>query len=935
MPSPIQRAAQHRGAPSLLARETPAHPAPFSHVHPLQLRNAPMLLLALCFAAGILCRSWWQPAADVAVTCALLLLIAVIAWRYAPRLAWPTTGILWIALGWTAGALEPATQDNALLHYADELQRTVEARVIAVRTLPPRTSAADAPQTTDRTDEENAFAALEPTQAAAQSIDLDVQSIEDMTPDRDWMQPVHGGIRVTLFTKPGTVAVTPPCGAHVTLTVRLRPPRRYIDPGVFQYAEALEARGITVQSNADAATLRTVNTAHPTWACRVAVAQQWASSRLQRLSSNPPHRLAKPLRLTAADTAMLSAMLFGDRTRLTGDLRLAFERTGSFHLFVVAGMHVALFIALVYGGLLRMRMPRWPAAAIALTAATGYAILTGFGEPVQRALLMSAVYLLTVLLARGRNTLNALGAAALAMLLLHPGALFESSFQMTVLAIVAIGGIAYPLWERTLGPYLRALRNIDLVRLDSYLPPRLAQFRVSLLWVGQALYPNRQSKPKRWQGRAPLTHRIPALAIRAVLLTAELTLIGLCSEIVMALPMALYFHRATPFGIPANLLAVPLVGALMSFAIATFIASLIHPLVAIIPAAVTALLLHAVTAAIGAISSLRGADIRIPAPLVISIMAAIACWFALTYLLRLEALKLPRYATLLLPISLVLVLWPYRPKLHPSALEFTAIDVGQGDSLFVASPLGQTMLIDAGGPTGSATIDQTTAFDVGEQVVSPYLWSRGLRRLDVLTLTHAHSDHIGGMLAVLRNFRPRELWLSVDAGTPAFRALIHEATLQGITVRHMHAGDTAAWGGTSIRVLSPQPAYQPRKDPVNDDSLVLRIAYDKSSVLAEGDAERPSETVIATEDIGPVTLLKVGHHGSNTSSTDALIHAARPRAAIISCGRGNRFGHPRMPVLQRLQASHVLTARTDEMGATQYLLHNNGSFETNILSSQR
>jgi competence protein ComEC len=890
-----------------------------------------MCLLALSFAAGILCKGWWQPAADMLTTCILLLIVAAIAWRYAPRLAWFTVATVWVALGWTAAALEPAPQDNALLHYADELQRTVDARVVAIHPLPPRTPATDTPETTGL---ENAFAAIEPARAATQSIDLDVQSIEDVTPGVSRMQPIHGGIRVILFTKPGAATISPPCGAHVTLTVRLHPPQRYVDPGVFQYAELLASRGITVQSNAGANTLHILDSSQHTWACRIAAAQQWSSARLQQLTPQT-QRLPKLLRLTAADTAMLSAMLFGDRTRLTGNLRLAFERTGSFHLFVVAGMHVALFIAILYGGLLRLHTPRWLAAAIALIAATGYALLTGFGEPVQRALIMSAVYLFTLLLARGRNPLNALGAAALAILLLHPAALFESSFQMTVLAILAIGGIASPLWERTFGPYLRALRNVDLVRLDPYFPPRLAQFRLSLLWIGRALAPNLRTHSRRWKGRAPLIHRLPAAAVRGILLIAELSLIGLCSEIVMALPMALYFHRATPFGIPANLLAVPLVGILMGFAIATFLASLIHPLLAMVPAATTALLLHAVTAAIGAISSLRGADIRIPAPLLASSLIAIACWFALIHLIRAETPRAARYACLLLPISLVLILWPRRPQLHANTLEFTAIDVGQGDSLFVASPQGKTMLIDAGGPTGSASLTSASTFDIGEQVVSPYLWSRGLRRLDVLALTHAHSDHIGGMLAVLRNFRPRELWLSVDAGTPAFRNLTHEAALNGITIRHFRAGDATPWGGAAIRVLSPQPAYKTHPEPINDDSLVLRIAYGRSTVLAEGDAEQPSEAAIVTQDIGPVTLLKVGHHGSNTSSTGALLQAASPQAAVISCGRGNHFGHPRMPVLQRLQAAHILTSRTDEMGAIQYLLQNNGTFSTDILNTQR
>jgi competence protein ComEC len=237
------------------------------------------------------------------------------------------------------------------------------------------------------------------------------------------------------------------------------------------------------------------------------------------------------------------------------------------------------------------------------------------------------------------------------------------------------------------------------------------------------------------------------------------------------------------------------------------------------------------------------------------------------------------------------------------------------------------MLIDAGGPVGGVTeaAEATSRFDVGEEVVSPYLWSRKFRRLDVLALTHAHSDHMGGMPAVMRNFRPRELWVSIDPNSDAYRTLLSEAKELGITVRHFYAGDQIPWNNTQITVLAPENGYANPGDPVNNDSLVMRMQFGKASVLLEGDAEAPSErTMLAQHRIATVTLLKVGHHGSRTSTTQEFLSAAAPQDAVVSVGKGNTFGHPRGEVIERIAEARTKLYRTDEFGLTTFLLGRDG-----------
>jgi competence protein ComEC len=275
----------------------------------------------------------------------------------------------------------------------------------------------------------------------------------------------------------------------------------------------------------------------------------------------------------------------------------------------------------------------------------------------------------------------------------------------------------------------------------------------------------------------------------------------------------------------------------------------------------------------------------------------------------------------------MMVLWPEPAVVWPGSLEVTAIDVGQGDSIFVASSTGATMLVDAGGPVGRVTeaAEATSRFDVGEEVVSPYLWSRRFRRLDVLVLSHAHSDHMGGMPAVMRNFRPRELWVSIDPNSEAYRALLAEAKDLGVTVRHFYAGDQFAWGGMQVSILAPETGYSNPRDPVNNDSLVMRMQYGNASVLFEGDAEASSEQQMLEHGrVKATTLLKVGHHGSRTSTTQAFFTAVAPKDAVVSVGRGNTFGHPRFEVIERIANSRAKLYRTDEFGLMTFLLERDG-----------
>jgi len=885
-------------------------PAP---VETLRLRRAPLLGAAMALATGELLARQWQFTIILVVALALLLLLSVVAIRKSPRVAPLPILAFWAVAGCWCAQMQPwPAPQTALLQNADGLSRMVRGRVVRVRMLPATRGAGD----TDRF-EPGAWESEGTT--PAESVDLDVQQVEFITPDVTSMRAVSGGVRITVLD--GTPALQ--CGDILEVPLRLREPERYRDAGAWSYTDELLREGIAVEASVKAARIQKVGDATRSLRCRAYAAQAWAAARMSALAASPANRmLPRAARLTPDDTAMLDAMLFGDRSGLRQDLRIGFERTGSFHLFVVSGMHVALLAGMLFWALRKLRAPHGLATVITIGITAAYAMLTGFGVPVQRALLMTAVFLASRWLTRNISVLQALGAAALAVLAWDPRALTEASFQMTFLVLVAVGGLAMPITERTIMPRLRAARDLDAGWLDARLPPHLAQMRVMLRLFGNAL--------AAIFGRR--ARYVPALGVRVILRAAELMLVSVIIEACMALPMAVYFHRATPFALPANLLAIPLVGLLAPLAVLTFCASLISTWLAALPAAATALVLHGVGWAIARLSNMRFADTRVPAPAALVIIGVIAIVAFACWAVRKRSRWIVATGIIALALVPLATLWPEKPLLHQGTLEITALDVGQGDSLLVVSPDGHTLLVDAGGPVGQAELASSNSarWDVGEEVVAPYLWSRRLRHLDAVLLTHAHSDHMGGMPAILRDFHPRELWVSVDPGNSAdYRSLLALAAGLGIRVRHFHAGDAFAWGGVQATVLAPEAAYANPYTPVNDDSLVVRLDFGKSSALLEGDAERRSEdTMLANNRVAPVTLLKVGHHGSKTSTNPEFLSAAAPKEAVISSGRRNTFGHPRPEILQRLEEAHVKTFRTDRQGATTFLLAPDGQVTT-------
>jgi competence protein ComEC len=928
-------------------QDATSNSAQTSAASPAGLGAVPLFHAAWLFAAGIIAANWlWIVPGQVLVALAVTAALCGIAALRAQSIAWLPIGLLWLFLGAWCAEMEPhPAPAPALAALSDNLLRTVEGTVIDAGSLRGEIEqSVDSPTTTQPT----------------QRIDLRVSDVEVVTDAEDAQAPIEGRVRLTVRWPLDSQSPQPfRCGERIQALVRLLPPETYHDPGVWSRQDFLLDQGVTSSASVSVARVDRLGLSPGRFLpCRVSGLQHASSARLLALPA-AMRRLPAPLRLSEDDAVMLAAMVTGDRTYLTHSLRVGFERTGSFHMLVVSGFHLAIVAACILWTARRLRLPRVPATLLTIVASFAYALFTGFATPVQRSLWMVTLYLIGRLVYRERSPMNAIGFAALCLLAASPRSLFESSLQMTLLAVVSIGGIAAPLLQATIHPYFKATRDLRLTALDVKLAPPLAQFRVMLRMlaahlhsaisprnaasrgmpiepIGEGQHPEvalfqgtvgflAAAFRAAFQGRLAdsIAWRFFPYAVSFFLRIVELTVVSCVVELAMTLPMAIYFHRITLLALPVNLFILPLLAVLMPAALLTLLALFVWPHAAVLPAAIAALFLHFGVGLVHLFGSLTFGDFRIPAPL-LGQSAAFCVLLALAIALAFRSLstlsRWPRraaWAALLLAAAVAVA---PRPIQHPhDALLVEAIDVGQGDSLLLISPEGKTLLVDGGG-FGGGPHQASQEFDIGEEVVSEALWARGIRRLDAVALSHAHSDHMGGLPAVLNNFHPAELWVGNNPRSGAYNALLSQAATLHVRVRSFHAGDAISLGSLQIAVLAPLPGYQPGEAPGNNDSLVLHAGYGATSVLLEGDAEAPVEQAMLAGQGLPSSLLKVGHHGSITSTRPEFLARVSPQWAVISCGLRNRFGHPRQEVLEELQAAHVRTYRTDINGATSFRL---------------
>jgi competence protein ComEC len=722
-------------------------------------------------------------------------------------------------------------------------------------------------------------------------------------------------------------------GARIRVITALDRADTFRNPGVSSFTEYLERKGYdatgTIKSPLLIERLDDERVFLP-----LAFLYQWRQSLLARINHT----------FSAETAGVLDAALLGNRYFLSHGVAERFRAGGTFHVLVISGLHISFIGGAVF--LFMRRMTRSAALQFIVSGSVlwAYAIAVGAEASVVRAALMFTLVVLAPLLARRAQSLNVLGGTALALLSWQPTTLFDPSFQLTFLSVFMIITLGWPLLQRmqAAGAWQPTARTPA--------PPSCPQwFRT----VSEVLF----WSEKKWRRemaqanfsyrifKSPLAMRLERYQLQRLLRFATAAIVVSASVQLGLLPLlVLYFHRFTIASLVLNigvgaLMAALGVVALLALAVGEISATLALPLVKLAQS-LNWLMVHSGDSLTGwRVASLRLPEYTGPAaalyalyyvPL-LGLLFAVAKWNPLRVPRIMNkqttnAGHLKRLMAVVLVVLLCLIIFhPFSAGRAAKYLRVDFLDVGQGDAALLTMPDGSTLLIDGGGqPTFNRAVasqDEAESFTrdtrtIGEAVVSEYLWWRGLDRVDYVLASHADADHIEGLNDVLRNFQVRAAFVARSpAGDPEYRQFADTARTAGVPVQILSAGDVLVFGEVRLEALWPLASPDINAPSGNNQSLVLRIRYGEARILLTGDIEKIGEAGLLSERLDLRSdIVKVAHHGSRTSSTEAFVNATHPALAVISVGRTSIFGHPHPDVVERWRKGGAQVLTTGECG---------------------
>jgi len=565
------------------------------------------------------------------------------------------------------------------------------------------------------------------------------------------------------------------------------------------------------------------------------------------------------------DAALLKGLVLGRSHEIDPEDREMFLRTGLMHLFAVSGLHTGM-IALFLFFMLRFSRFRFQTIAVLTTAGVWlFGAYTGFRAPVVRAAIMISCLLGSQWISglrRSIESISSLSFAAFWVLILSPRALFQADFLFSYITVFMI---------ILLHPFFKQSMSFDL----EHSPPGKRALPAFLnRWVLFPFY---------------------------TVLSAQLALVPL---------LALYYHRFSPSALVANPLAVPLAFLCMISAMSQVFLGFLAPGLTPGAAWITGNLLSVLRGVVGVLSRAPAASVGIASFPWLCIGLYYLILLGGNWILEKKKWKPRRRISFLFSFTILVLILVWSPLVGGAGDEMKVIflDVGQGDCTYIEFPGGGNILIDGG---------RNYPENMGKSVVLPYLESRGINTIDVIIATHADSDHIGGLPYLLDHmFVQTVIEGPSHSSTKVYQELNRKIEEWGVTRKTAAGGDfLRGYPGAMLQFVSP-PRHPPRYWDNNELSLVLYVKKKRAAFLFTGDAGLVAEQYMVKSDLPlEATVLKTGHHGSSTSTGEALLDAVNPRAAVISAGESNPYGHPHKEVLERLKSRDIRIFRTDTDGA--------------------
>ncbi|HLG54241.1 MAG TPA: DNA internalization-related competence protein ComEC/Rec2 [Vicinamibacterales bacterium] len=553
----------------------------------------------------------------------------------------------------------------------------------------------------------------------------------------------------------------------------------------------------------------------------------------------------------ALSAAIAAAVLIGDRTGLPDETRNVLQAAGTYHVIAISGGNIAILAGVAAGLFALCGIRGRRASVLAIAVLAAYALVVTAGPSVWRATLMAIVYFTARAIDHRTPVWQAAAVAAALIALVRPLDINDPGFILSFGATAAL---------------------LEGARRGALLLPRSRVWS----WVVASV--------------------TASLAVETALLPVS----------------ASAFSRVTSAGLVLNLLAVPAMGVVQVAALIVAAGDSLPML-----ASPAAWAVHAAS-----VTLVASAQLVTKAPWLTARVPPPGAALVLTYYVALTVLVVARgrlrvaagvvFACALVAIGGGVDLANLiHPPVTQRVFRLTVFDVGQGESMLLETPARRAILIDTGGALFGGG-----GLDIGQRVLAPALWARGVRSLDALLLTHGDPDHIGGAMAMLEDFAPLRLWEGVRVPHhPPSEALIASATRQGSGLDALRAGRDLSVDGVQVRVLHPPEPDWERRRVRNDDSVVVEVTYGDVAFLLTGDiGAEVEQSIVPLLTRARVRILKVAHHGSRTSTSQALLDAWRPQIAVISCGRGNRFGHPARDVVHRLETTGATVLRTDRDG---------------------